>query len=518
LKFSNLISLQVLGYLFIALICSVFIYQAIDFVPHDFANYYFGAKFLRIENFNSSIYFPHIFNQEIAALGYKNIFVSYAPNTPFLAIFYYPFTFFSLAIAKFIFNVLSLGLFLYSLRNLIKTYQIKSIFLFLIPLVFFIPLRNNFLFGQVYLLLFFLLSEGFLAYKKERFLRMGIFWGIAILLKVFPIILVGMLLFKKKFKPLFFLGLVSVFLLLFSIFINGFEVWDFFFNTVLPKSGKGEIAGEFVQNYQSMFMFLKYAFPTNTVGFLMVLLFFKLILLTLSYFITINESSQLKVFSFWIFVSILLSPYGSTYSNLVLIFPLMFFIKEGTINFKNLLILLLFTGITFLPVLYFSKFNIPFSFPRLLLMLLLFFFFINENLLKINWRKSTVFIAPILITYFFFFIPKEETATRQILSRNHVLAYNYTVKDGVLHYNYWNNNGENNQATSLQIKSIDTMNISLINNHIFYKNKQLTFGKDYKLKPAVINENQLLYLSDAKKGIGFYSLVITPLDINNESE
>ena len=161
MKFKKQITPNIFGYLFIAFVCSIFIFQATNFVPHDFANYYFGGEFIKLGKFSSSIYFPHIFNQEVASLGHQHLFLSFAPNSPFLAIFFYPFTFFSLSFAKLIFNILSLGLFLYSLRNLVKSYQIKQIFLFLIPFVFFIPLRNNFLFGQVYLILFFLLSEGF---------------------------------------------------------------------------------------------------------------------------------------------------------------------------------------------------------------------------------------------------------------------------------------------------------------------------------------------------------------------
>ena len=151
----KIISPQSLGYLFIAVLCSIFTIIAIGFEPHDFANYYFGAILLEDDLFTPSIYFPHIFNLEIAALGYTNIFASYAPNTPFLALSFLPLTYFSLATAKIVFNSISLLLFIYSIRNLFKHYQISDVYLFLLPLDFFIPLRNNFLFGQIYLLLFF---------------------------------------------------------------------------------------------------------------------------------------------------------------------------------------------------------------------------------------------------------------------------------------------------------------------------------------------------------------------------
>ena len=125
---SKLISPQYLGYLFLIVFCSILIVNSISSEVHDFANYFFGATFFRDGSFTPSIYFPHIFNLKIASLGYTNIYSSYAPNTPFLALSFLPLTYFSLATAKIVFNGISLLLFIYSLRNLFKHYKIRMIF------------------------------------------------------------------------------------------------------------------------------------------------------------------------------------------------------------------------------------------------------------------------------------------------------------------------------------------------------------------------------------------------------
>jgi len=514
MTFFKYISTSNLGLVFNALICSFFIFIAIDFAPHDFANYYFGGTFIREGLFTSDIYFPHIFNHEISALGYENLFVSFAPNTPFLGALFFPLSFFSLATAKIISNIGSLLLFLYSLRNLIKTYRINPIYLWLLPLVFFIPLRNNFLFGQVYLVLFFLLTEGFLAYRKNKYLKMGLFWSFAILLKVFPVLLFGMLLFRKKYWGIIYLSAACIVLLCFSLVISGFEIWEFYFSSVLPKSGNGEIAGEFVQNYQSVFMFLKYVFPTNILAFSMLLFLFKLMLLVLAYFVSIREKSKLKVFAFWMLLTILLSPYGSTYTNLLILFPFLYFIKKAAFRKKNVGIIILILLITTIPISYFSNFEIPFSFPRMWLLLLLLFVLIKDNLFQINWKKSLLFILPVSFLYFFLFLPKNDMTKFESISSDHILSYDFTIKDGFLHYKFWDAKGEHLQTTEIQVTTIDTSNIYLIDNQIIYKNKQLTFGKDHKLKPAIINGQTLVYLSDIKKGIGFYSLLSSPININ----
>jgi hypothetical protein len=86
------------------LLCVCYIFKATTFPVHDFANYYFGAQFLADGSINTSIYSPYEFNKAIADLGFQNIFVSYAPNTPFLAVFFLPLTLISVVKAKIIFN------------------------------------------------------------------------------------------------------------------------------------------------------------------------------------------------------------------------------------------------------------------------------------------------------------------------------------------------------------------------------------------------------------------------------
>ena len=150
------------------LLCVFYAYKAIAFPIHDFSNYYFGGKFLADGNFNSEIYFPYELNKAISDLGYQNIFASYAPNTPFLAWFFLPYSFVSAATAKLIFNSISIILFVFSICRLFTHYKLNLKFALLIPILFLVPIKNSLLFGQVYFLLFFLLSEGWIAYEKER--------------------------------------------------------------------------------------------------------------------------------------------------------------------------------------------------------------------------------------------------------------------------------------------------------------------------------------------------------------
>ncbi len=495
------------------LLCIIYIYKTHFLSIHDFANYYFGAYFLKEGLFTTDIYFPYYFNKNIADLGYQNIFVSYAPNTPFLAILFYPLTFLKLTTAKLIFNILSSGLFLFSVTRLLNYFKIKKEYIILLPILFFIPLKNNLLFGQVYFLLFFFLSEGFLAYQKKQFKTMAIFWTLAIFLKVFPILLTLFLLFKKEFKALRYLIFFSAILLLISITINGLEVWQFYFIKVLPRASSGEIAGEFVDNYQSIFMFLKRLLVYDAVYnsdaiwhqpqlFKAVLIFIKVFLIGIGYYVTTKSKNNIFTVSLWLLISVLLSPYGSTYTFILLLFLYVYLVKLVGVKRRNILLILLFIIGNNVKI---SNTGFPLNYMRLLVLI--------GFIILLLWRfKAYIKFTEILIIAFivgvlnYFTLQNKSKSTKLIAQKTPILMYKYQVINNKLNYFYWNEKGQNRKETNVVIKKINTKDVTIKNNQVYYKNKQITNTKSNKKQVYLLNEKQVIYLSDAKRGIGFYEL------------
>ncbi len=508
------INLPIIGYGFIFLLGSFFVFEAINFEPHDFSNYYFSGTFFRNGQFDSSIYFPHHFNQAIAATGQEGVFASFAPQNAFLALFMVPFSLFSIGTAKILFNLLGLLLFVYSVRSLIKHVEINPIVLFLIPIVLFVPLKNHFLFGQFYLILFFFIVEGFIAYKKEKFWLMGVFWGIAIFLKVFPIILVAMLLFKKEFKAVLIFGLTCLGILFMSVLISGIDVWLYYFQEVLPKSNKGEITIPFVQNYQSMHMLLKGLLPQKIGLMASLLLCFKLMFLIIGYYFTKNEKSLLKTISYWILISLIITPAGNTYSLVLLVFPLFVFFENNIkLTTQIILVVAVLILISNVPIQPFKDYPIPFSFPRLIGFVVLVVIFVKENLIHIKWNYFAVIIFPIVIGNFLF--QKNALQNDQPLTSDPALLnYDYHIDNNKLMYTYWSQQGPLIGETDVEVKELDTTRVKLIDNQIFYKNQPITFDPSNKLKPGLINDTAIVFLSDYQRGIGFYELRYIP--VNNE--
>lgn len=506
---------QYYGLLPVLLLCLLYAYKAIDYPAHDFSNYYFGGYFLGKGNFNATVYFPYWFNQSISDLGYPGLFTSYAPNTPFLALLFSPMAFLPLSSAKLIFNSISILLFLHSLKELVSHYKIKKSYLFLIPVLFFVPIKNELLFGQVYFLLFYLLAKSWLAYEKEEYKKTGFFLGLAILLKIFPIILLLVFLSRKQFKPVIFTLVTCLALCLLTLFFISLDAWVFFFQSVLPKASNGEISGSFVINYQSVFMFLKEFLvfePTenpnsffNDPGlFSALILTFKIGLTATGIYISKKITDPLFIFSYWILAAILVSPYGSTYTFILLLFPFLS-IGERKISMpkKAFLLALLFLTNN-LPLKIFMDNAFPFSYFRLLFLLLFFFPLFSIAYKAIHWKAVALILLASVIPVFL--MEKKDTIQSVCLlpKNSPILVYDYKIDDNKLTYFYWNENGKN--AKSIPIEMQNPHPAELKDNQVFYGKKQLTFENSNKLKPLLINAKTIIYLSDYDRGIGFYTL------------
>ncbi len=501
--------------LLLFLVGAFFIYKAIFFLPHDFANYYYGAFFLENGTFNTQIYDPTWFNLEIAKHT-KNVFAAYAPNTPFLSLFFLPFTFFSFETAKIIFNSISLFLFVFSVFRIFKFYTIDLKYVLLILVLFIVPIKNNLLFGQVYFLLFFFISEGFLAYKNKKWLLMATFWSFAILLKVFPVLLFIFLVLEKKWKALIYLSTTLLILLLITVPINGLDAWSFYFYEILPKASSGEISSEFVLNYQSFLMFFKHLFIENIYNnhllidskatYFIALNTVKFILILYGIYFSIKEKDNLKTFSYWLIVTYFLSPYSSSYGSILLIFPILTLLletsKKRVLIFSALLFIYCnlrfnFFGNSTIIITYFKLFS------------LCIFFYGVYVFRSISIKKQVILLMVSVLTstgFYFFKGDKRELETTSISDTNIAIIKDYYIKNNSLFYTFWNENGLQTIKSDILISSYNDKNSILKNNQIYINNKEIDLPKSNKKKAIIINENTLVFLSDNNRGYGFYTL------------
>lgn len=504
----------------LALLCAFYTYQAIDFPVHDFANYYFGGRFLAEGHFSPWIYFPYEFNKAIAAEGYTAVFANYAPNTPFLALFFLPLSFLSIATAKLVFNIASALLFLFTLVRLVRFYKIRREYVLLVPVLCFVPIKNELLFGQVYFLLFFLLGETWMAYKKNKKLKAALLLSLAILLKIFPILLVMAFVFRKKYTLLAYVGACCVALFSLSVISSGIGIWVFFVENVIPKASDGAISESYVPNYQSVFMFLKqmlvfeptenpHAFFHYPALFAALIVAFKIKLIAIGYYISRKVKLPLVALSYWIVSMILLSPYGSTYTFILLLFPFLALALNNIARWKKIMGFALIGIISNVPVSWMASLHYPANFIRLFALLLLFALLVflvyrSIRVLKVSVLAVIALVAVLLLR-------KESPAlSGHVLGENApILIYDYAFKGNELIYAFRDENGDHKATTAFD--GSQAQQLELRENQIFYNGSQVTFDNGNKQKPLLIDGNMLVYLSDYDRGIGFYTLRKQPL-------
>ena len=496
------------------LLCAFYFIRVIHFPVHDFANYYFGGYFLSHEHFTSDIYFPYCFNKEITALGNPHLFAGFAPNSPFLALLFIPFSFLSLAAAKLAFNGISILLFIYTLGRLTSFYKVNPLYILLIPVLFIVPIKNDILFGQVYLLLFFFLSESWLAYEKKHFVKTGLLLSLAILLKVFPMLLLLVFLFRKQFRLFFYTLISCLLLILVTIPFCGLEVWFFYITQVLTKASSGGIASAYVDNYQSVFMFLKQllvfdASQNNSAPFNQPILFaalligFKAALLTIGFYIT-NKANSLSVLSYWILAMILISPYGSTYTFILMLFPFVAVAKSGLPISKKIVFLALMFLVNNLPLSLFIENGFPLSYLRLFFLAAFFMAMLSLAFRYINW-KITASVSFVVILFGLIWNRDNVIASAYLLKDDGpLLIHDYSIANNRLTYFYWDGNGENKQT--LEYRSVVMVPLQLKKNRIYLHGKPIASDSGNKLKPMLIDNRTVVYLSDYDRGIGFYTL------------
>lgn len=506
--------INIISLIFLGMVLILFVTKSIYFPLSDFANYYFGSKFFLDGKSLFDIYEGYRFNQMIFAEGHKHVFVNYTPLPPITLLFFIPFTLFEVEIAKLVFNLFSASILFITLFYVFKYYSINLKYLFFIPVLFFFPILNNFLFGQVYILLFTLLIIGFLLFEKNHKKGAALLWSIAILLKIFPAIIIIYLVLKKEWKQIFYLISFCILLLIISVSIVGYSIWSQYIFSILPRLLHGEFHDTFTPHFQTMFVLLKNLFIHDSISnpapvfespvlFNILFLFFKALMLSIATFSSLKSTkSGIVKFSVWIVMSLMIAPYGSTYGLLLLIIFYVAFLKDFQADrTKIFLISITLFFICAVPIQKFLPFPFFLKYPRLyfMLFLIVMIFFIFKVKLKLNY------LIPFLLIFTFSLKFDSSKSNYYLPAVKELMIYDYTVLNNRLNYRYWNDNGEKIKTIATSDSIWFDESLILKHNQIYYNGNQITDSNDRKLKPMRIGDDSIVFLSDANRGVGFYT-------------
>lgn len=493
-------------------LCLYFLMSSFSHSLHDFSNSYFSARLVHEQIPPETVIFDiYKFNSYIWDLGYTNELVDYYVNSPFTLAAFYPLAFIEDAyVAKTVFNSLSILCFLIALVLLASTYLKKNTWLLLfVPLLFYVPIRNNILFGQSYFMILFFVVFGFYLFEKQKFKLGAGFFSVAVLLKFFPAFYGLPLLFKTQWKAILWGVISGIVLCAIAIAITGVDLWTHYFFDVLPNTLLGKTATDYRFNYQSLDVFFKTLFVqdayynpevlfANERIYIIANWTTKAFILGCAIFASIKKKTNLfLVLAIWVATLFLLQSRTATYAQILWLIPLVVIYKsEIQLKYK-----LIFTALLFLicnvPFHKMAQLPVLFQFSRLWLVLILVSLFYWMAIGKVNFRYvlyAAVLLFPLHIGAFYS-TPKDPS--HYVLDKKeHFMIYNISEKNRRLTYGALGKDGAAIYDTDIMVSSFDESAITIKEHQLFLGDKQLTFNTSLKKQPVLVNDCMVYFLTD----------------------
>jgi hypothetical protein len=496
------------------------VFTAVNAPFSDYAGYYFGSKELLTGDYHR-VYDTYSLNQLIGQQGYPGEFVSYSPFPPFTSLVLSPFLLLQPAASKLVFTLFSALLFTCTLLRSIRFFSVPGWLALLLPVIFFIPLRNNIFFGQAYLLLTALLLEGYMAHKKGRLVWASIWWAISILFKIFPVLIVVFLLVRKQYKQVWYLGIAGLVLFGLSLLVNGTGAWQFYVFDMMPRVNNGELNSPYTHVFQSAFMLLKNLFIYDEVLnpgvshqpwlFVTGIALFKALVIGCCVQVTIrSKADDLASFGLWMVASLLISPNGSSYSLILLLIPLLALRKLAGQSSRSPLflyagILLLFQANT-ISVQKLAGSPWWRQYPRLYTLLLFFGGVAWLAGARLNYKWLIILFIGFVALDARWLMKDDDRSVYLFKEDTKSLMYDFDFTGNRLYYYYYNQTGSHSMATGYTVQEVNERDVRIVDNQLYYRGVQVSSSRDWKKKAVVADGKYIIYLSDKHRGAGFYTL------------
>src|SRR5208282_3317479 len=231
-------------YLLLAFLLSLFLFRGLlpawQSLNTDFRNYYVVARLYREGSSLLRVYDFTWFQRQKDHFGIGQGLVGFVPDTLLSALPIVPLAGLPPLAAKRVWLVINGGLL--ALSALLLT-QITRLGWRRILIVIFLavePLSKNFLFGQMHLLVFFLLVAAVWLVRRQHPVAGGISVAMAAGLKLYPAIFLVFFLRKKQWRALAGTAAGLFTLEGLSIYLFGWEVHHIYLSQILPQIGRGE--------------------------------------------------------------------------------------------------------------------------------------------------------------------------------------------------------------------------------------------------------------------------------------
>jgi glycosyl transferase family 87/WD40 repeat protein len=251
-----------LEYLLLVAVAGLFLQRG--FVPGwrtlntDFPNYYLAARLYRDGYSLDRIYEWQWLQRQKNRLGLDQALVGYAPHPPLCFTPVLPFAGLPALAAKrcwLVLNLLLLAAVIALLRNMTRLHWRQITVLVLLAVV---PLGNNFLLGQVYILLLFLMTLSLCFWLRSRIGIVALLMAAGAALKLYPAAFFLYFVRKKQWAAAgVLLGGIAV-SVAGAILLLGYEPVRAFGAEVLPRAMRGEALGPYDLRLNSVTVLLRH--------------------------------------------------------------------------------------------------------------------------------------------------------------------------------------------------------------------------------------------------------------------
>jgi hypothetical protein len=251
----------------LVLLLALFVVKA--FIPawktlhSDFPNYYIVARLLH-EHYAMDKIYDWIWLQRVKDhWSIQQPLVGFVGLTPFSALPIIPLAWLDVLEAKRIWLVVNLAVLATSLFELQRLTSLGTRHVVLIALLAIIPLRNNFVLGQMHLVVLGLLVLAYWFDTRKMWFGCGLALGVAASLKVYPMLFVLYFLRKRQWKPATILVCSTLAILAACFLIFGAPVMRMFLFEQFPRMARGEAIDPFSLTSPSASSFFHRVFLTQ---------------------------------------------------------------------------------------------------------------------------------------------------------------------------------------------------------------------------------------------------------------
>jgi hypothetical protein len=359
--------------------------------------------------------------------------------------------------------------------------------------------------------------------RKREVLGAGLL-GVAVLIKFFPLFYGIPLLVNGRWRAIIVGGVLTVLLMLFSMYQAGFTIWEQYVFEIIPEAIANGTTIDFRSNSQSFDVFFKTvfipdpyynpgAFLDSEKSYLWLNWLVKSIVLGSALFLSYLKSGELlKLLAIWVVAMFLLQSKTATYAQILWIIPAFSLLGSELGNrYKVLFFVLLFLVCNF-PYHLLREMPIGIRFMRLWLavvMAILFYISISKKTDLRYMLGSFILLLPLNLSAF---KPSPTSDSSYVIKRKeHFVICDFKEAEGTLTYTALGRNGPEQVKTDIPISSFDPDACRIEDNQVFFNNRQITTTKSIKKKAVLVNGCDIYFLTDHRSRRAAFTLKKTTI-------